>query len=141
MATFFLDDTVSVSLPFVNDYVTDQKKFKTEVFFIETIRPSKKGTGILLNTSAFIVFLFKNSKACKRVIEICEAYQGDSYYPLIVKTTDSDPFYQLGIDEESTGYYEVKKDDFLKSTSWSIGSVQSKEESSTPPVPHIPAKK
>lgn len=139
MATFFEEDSSSISKPFVNDYVTEQKKFKSEVFYISEIRPSKKGTGLLLTTENFTVFLFKNSKSAKRVTEICEKYSGESYYPLIVRTIEKDPYYCLGLDDEATGYYEVKKDDFLASSSWLIGTPTSNQESSNPQSPPIPA--
>lgn len=140
MAVFFEEEKATVSLPFINDYVTDQSSFKSEIFFVHEIRPSKKGTGLLLYTDNFLVFLFKNSKAAKRVIEICEKYQGQSYYPLIVQTTKSDPHYQMGLDDEATGYYESKKDDFLQSQSWLIGTPISNQEPLNPQSPSIPAK-
>lgn len=136
MALFFEEDAPKVSLPFVNDYVEGQRTFKSEVFYIESIKPSKKGTGLLLYCDRFIVFLFKNSKQCKRVLEICEKYQGESYYPLIVQTLKSDPFYQIGLDDESQAYYEVKKDDFLNSTSWVVTKIDSDISPQNPQSPH-----
>lgn len=140
MAVFFEDSSSSGSLPFVNDYVTDQAKFKSEVFYVDNIRPSKKQTGLLLTTDKCIVFLFKNSKPAKRVIEICERYQDTHYYPLIVKTTSQDPFYQIGLDDESECEYMVKKDDFYGLTSWDLGKAIKGSVPTNSQSPHIPAK-
>lgn len=136
MALFFEEENTKVSLPFINDYVGDQKTFRSEVFYLESIKPSKKGTGLLLYCDRFVVFLFKNSKQCKRVVEICEKYQGGSYYPLIVQTMKSDPFFQLGLDDESQAYYEAKKDDFLNSISWVVTKIDSDISPQNPQSPH-----
>jgi len=102
----FEESSSSAERLFVEDYV---KQFPLEVgttHLVESVRLTKKGTGYLLETEKFLIFLFKNKPLTKQLIGGLDLYErSGNGYKLYCQLMGKSPYFQLGFDSEEPCYW------------------------------------
>jgi len=117
---FFEDeDKSSSSLPFVNEFVR-RPDVLGNVYDIESVTPSRKGNGLILRNSEFMIFIWKKSKACSFVLDAVRSGEEECGYPIVAKLVKPDPHYVLGLDTSRTAFFEEEKDDFTERISYRL---------------------
>lgn len=102
--SFFDDVAEKQSLDFLDDWILENPKNKQTEFRVNVIQKAKSGKGYCLKTDCFMVFLFKNSKLCKQIIEAMQAYvsRAEGGFPLyVVLNKPNKKDYKLAVDRDA----------------------------------------
>ncbi len=110
MAINFFEDTstkVFVEKPFIEEFSKNNTEFE-EYYEIISIRKTRKGNGYLLESDAFIIFLYNKSKVLQQLLEALNVYVSSGHgFKILCVVLQNDPYYQLGVDPD-------------KPTNWSL---------------------
>lgn len=107
MALKFFDDESSNttgSLEFLNDWLVENPKNKKKEFLITECKRAKSNKGYIVSTTDFNVFLWKNSKICKMLLEALKYYVEKSKYGYelyVVLKSPTKAEFQIAADEET----------------------------------------
>jgi hypothetical protein len=92
------DTKVYKERPFVEEYAKDNPLDITE-YSVTAIRRTKKGNGYLIETEAFLIFLFNRSKVLEHLLAAMSVYIKTGHgYKILVVVSPSDPYYKIGVD-------------------------------------------
>lgn len=94
-------DSPQKETPFIEEYVKENPDCIGEVYEVEEVVRTRKSTGYILKTSAFIVFKWNRDKALKLILEALQHYVNEMHgYKLVIQVTDKSPYYLVGCDSE-----------------------------------------
>lgn len=142
MLKFFEEESSSGngSLEFLNDWLVENPKNKKKEFLITEIKRVQSGKGYTVSTTDFNVFLWKNAKITKLLLEALDHYVNKSKFGyelyVVLKHTNKAEF-QIAADEESKITWFTSKNGFTTSEE----NATSQEEVDTnvnPLIPPIP---
>ena len=101
---FFDDVQESQSLEFLDNWIKENPKNKKKEFEVQVVQRARSGKGYMLKTTDFIVFIFKNSRICKQIVEALGEYtkRPEGGYPLyIVLTKPNKSDYRIAADKDT----------------------------------------
>lgn len=107
MALKFFDEESSNgtgSLDFLNDWLVENPKNKKKEFLVTEIKRVQSGKGYTLSTTDFNVFLWKNAKLTKMLLEAFDYYvnkAGWGYELYVVLKNPTKAEFSIAADEES----------------------------------------
>jgi hypothetical protein len=137
MAISFFDNSNSLRKPFIEDYVSANPQAEGKLFSVVEISKTRKGTGYMLHTNDFSIFLYGESKVAAQLLEALEHYcQHLLGYELIVEVQTKDPFYKLGIDVERPATWAYSKGKYLCSLPSTSGLEKKAAEGNPFILPH-----
>lgn len=132
---FFEDDSKSsAQLPFVNEWI-DRGGDVGSIHDVQSIAPNKKQTGYMVRTNLFAIFVWANSQTATRLNGLMDRSRSEMVPVPVLKTTNKDPFYVLGLDKERQCFFSITRDEFTDLVeNCSIGPIEPTS-SPTPPTP------
>lgn len=106
---FFDSDASAKEIIFLEDWITKNPKNKTKNFVVTKVSKVRSGKGYLLHTEAFCVFIFKNSRLAKDLVEALQVYVSspEGGYSLVIhlpKPTDKGYMIAADKDDRVTWY-------------------------------------
>lgn len=119
MALKFFDDDAQSSgngqLSFLPDWLEENPKNKTTTFLVTEIKRVQSGKGYMVITDKFAVFLWKNSKIAKFLVDALAhwvEYPDTGYELYVVLKKPDKPDYQLASDTERPTTWFTSKNGF-----------------------------
>lgn len=104
--TFFEvnEDSGTGELLFLNDWLKENPKNKTTIFEVTDIKAVKSGKGYIAITRSFQVFLWKNSKVTKMLVQALDVWinhePDTGFQLLVVLDSGSKDGYKLAVDKD-----------------------------------------
>lgn len=134
------DSTSSGSLEFLNDWLVENPKNKKTEFLISEVKRVQSNKGFTVSTTDFNVFLWKNSKIAKMLLEALDHYINQSkfgYELYVVLKKPTKPEFQIAANDESKITWFVSKNGYTTSEENAI-SQEEVDTSINPLIPTIP---
>lgn len=104
--TFFesQEDNGTGELLFLNDWLKENPKTKEKIFEVTEFKAVKSGKGFMGITNSFQVFIWKNSKIAKMLVEAMNVWiniEPDTGYKVVIALEPkSKEGYKLGVDKD-----------------------------------------
>lgn len=98
------ESSTTGSLEFLNDWLIENPKNKKKEFLIVECKRAKSNKGFIVSTTDFNVFLWKNSKIAKMLMEAFDHYVNKSKYGYelyVVLKNPTKAEFQIAADEET----------------------------------------
>ena len=120
MIQFFETETNSSDTPFLSDLLKEAngKSLIGKTFVVNEVLAVSSGKGYLIRTDEFITFIWKKQKVTIQLIEALNFYfeQGTGYTLCAVVDPKVKSGCQLGVDFDTTSYWQKKEERFYNST-------------------------
>lgn len=120
MLQFFESESVSLDIPFLNDYLKEPRNRNADgtVHDVTEIIYASSGKGYVVKTESFMCFLWKNSKVTKQILEALNFYweQGNGYVFVVRIEVKNKNLFSLGVDFERTSYWQKKQESFFNTS-------------------------
>lgn len=120
MIQFFETESNTSDVPFLSDLLKkpEGKEIIGNTFVVNEVLAVSSGKGYLIRTDRFITFIWKNQKLTNQLLEALNFYfeNGTGYTLCAVVDPKVKPGCQLGIDFETTSYWQKKGESFYNST-------------------------
>lgn len=119
MLQFFTDESNSLEIPFLNDYLKKPENRKADgtLHDVTEIIYASSGKGYVIKTERFMCFLWKNSKVTKQILDALNFYweQGNGYVFVVRIEMKTKNQFSLGVDFERTSYWQKKEENYFSS--------------------------
>lgn len=130
----------SGSLDFLNDWLVENPKNKQTEFLITEVKRAQSNKGFIVSTEKFNVFLWKNAKLTKMLIEALDHYVNESkfgfeLYVVLKKPTKAD--FSIAANDETKITWFTSKNGYTTSEENAI-SQDEVETTGNPLIPAIP---
>ncbi|HET6747597.1 MAG TPA: hypothetical protein VFH06_05830 [Candidatus Saccharimonadales bacterium] len=128
------------SLDFLNDWLVENPKNKQVQFLITEVKRAQSNKGFIVSTEKFNVFLWKNAKLTKMLIEALDHYINESrfgyeLYVVLKKPTKAD--FSIAANDESRITWFTSKNGYTTSEE-NATSQEEVEITGNPLIPAIP---
>lgn len=120
MIQFFEAETNNSDTPFLSELLKEPegKNLIGKTFIVNEVIAVSSGKGYLIRTDEFITFIWKKQKLTNQLLEALNFYfeQGTGYTLCAVVDPKVKCGCQLGVDFETTSYWQKKGESFYNST-------------------------
>lgn len=128
------------SLDFLNDWLVENPKNKKTEFLITEVKRVQSNKGFIVSTESFNVFMWKNAKLTKMLVEALDHYVnvskfGYELYVVLKKPTKAD--FSIAANDETKVTWFTSKNGFTTSEENAI-SAEEVEITGNPLIPAIP---
>lgn len=139
MIQFFETESNNSDVPFLSDLLKEPsgKSLIGKTFTVNEVIAVASGKGYLLRTDEFITFIWKKQKLTNQLLEALNFYfeQGTGYTLCAVVDPKAKCGCQLGVDFETTSYWQKKGESFYNSTTaLELEAKQGTENPFLPPI-------
>lgn len=128
------------SLDFLNDWLVENPKNKKTEFLITEVKRVQSNKGFICSTTDFNVFMWKNAKLTKMLIEALDHYVNESKYGFalyVVLKKPNKPEFSIAANDETKITWFTSKNGYTTSEENAI-SQEEVDTTINPLIPTIP---